>query len=100
MSKEKKNIKGLSVNSDTKKLLEANLEISKRIEIQNKKLLKKFKWMLISNYIRLALIVVPFILAAIFLPAYIAKFLEDYNAIISQTSNFPDVSELLKYLKQ
>ncbi len=85
--------------SDLKELLKRSLEISTRIEVQNQKLLKKFKWMQIASYIRLALIAIPFVLALIYLPPLIAQVLDQYNQISSQSSIFPDISNVFNILK-
>lgn len=86
-------------HSDLRELLKKSLEISARIEVQNKKLLKKFKWMQVVNYIRLTLIVIPFIFALIYLPPLIAQVLDQYNQISSQSSVFPNLSNIFDILK-
>ena len=85
--------------SDLKELLKRSLEISTRIEVQNQKLLKKFKWMQIASYIRLALIAIPFVLALIYLPPLIAQVLDQYNQIASQSAICPDISNVFNILK-
>ncbi|PJA89951.1 MAG: hypothetical protein CO137_01475 [Candidatus Magasanikbacteria bacterium CG_4_9_14_3_um_filter_32_9] len=85
--------------SDLRELLKRSLEISIRIEAQNQKLLKKFRWMQIASYIRLALIAIPFILALIYLPPLIAHVLDQYNQISSQSSVFPNLSNVFDILK-
>jgi len=55
--------------------------------------------MQIASYIRLALIAIPFILALIYLPPLIAQVLDQYNQISSQSSVFPNLSNVFDILK-
>ena len=54
---------------------------------QNRKIQRRLTMMVIGNYLRLALIVIPLILGAIYLPPLIADLYEQYAALLSGNLN-------------
>jgi hypothetical protein len=72
-------------------------ELLETIKSQNEKLLKKLRWMAVANYVRLAIIIIPLILAFIYLPVIFEKFWEQYIEILPNTSNLQDI--LNSYIK-
>lgn len=68
--------------SDLRELLEKNLKWSQIIYEQNRKINSKLFWTAVSNWIRILLIVIPLILAVIFLPPLLKKALSGYSELL------------------
>lgn len=60
-------------------LLEKNLKWSQIIYEQNRKINHKLLWSAVANWLRLFVLLVPFILAIIFLPPYVRDFKDKYG---------------------
>lgn len=65
------NFQGAPLEEQVKKLLEQNLQYSREIYVQNKKIKNYILWGRIMSTISLLLILLPLIAAAIFLPSFI-----------------------------
>lgn len=96
---------GLVKKDDTtatiKELLEKNLKWSQIIYEQNRKINHKLLWSTVANWLRLFIILVPFILAIIFLPSFIRNFKDRYFRWLeatSQTGSASSVESLINLL--
>ncbi|OGH88731.1 MAG: hypothetical protein A3J93_01385 [Candidatus Magasanikbacteria bacterium RIFOXYC2_FULL_42_28] len=67
--------------ADLRELIEKNLKWSQIIYEQNRKINRKLRWSAVAGWLRLALIVVPIILALWFLPPYLGQFKEVFENI-------------------
>lgn len=63
-------------------LLTKHLKWSQLIYEQNQKIEKRLLWMAIAGYVRLAIILIPLILAIVYLPPLLSNFLEQYQAVV------------------
>ena len=92
---------------DNKKLLEENLKVSKEILENTKHIRSSMFWSKVWFYIKLVLVLIPFILAAIYLPPLIRQFGAGYSqlfggseqgTILQQFKNLnpSNLSEILK----
>lgn len=63
-------------------LLLKNIKLSEMIFEQNKKIKRRLTLMVVGNYFKLLLIVVPLIIAFIYLPPLINQLLLQYNSIL------------------
>jgi hypothetical protein len=70
-------------NADLRALLEENLKISKEVLAISKSVKKHTAWLRIGAILRLLVIVVPTVLAFIYLPPYIEKFTAIFNSLYS-----------------
>ena len=68
---------------DMRDLLEKNLKWSQIIYEQNRKINHKLAWAAIAGWLRLLLILVPLVLAIIYLPAVAKKMWDQYSALDS-----------------
>ena len=66
----------------TQELLEKNLKWSQLIFEQNKKIQRSLTWMLIGSYLKLLIVVIPLIIAAIYLPPLLGNVFSQYQAIL------------------
>lgn len=82
----------LDTSSDLKSLLEENLKISKAVLVSSEKTRKVLKWMKIMSILRLLLIVVPLVLALLYLPPFLSSITKNLGGITS--------GEQLKILNQ
>lgn len=83
-------------------LLEKNLKWSQIIYEQNRRINRKMFWYAFAGWLRLLVIVVPLVLAVVFLPPFIRQAWEQYQGLIGQVSSAPgDISpsSLEKLLK-
>lgn len=98
--------KSTSSQTDIQDFLKQNLELSQKIEKQNKKIIRMFHLVMIGAAVKVLLILIPVILALIYLPPILRQVIDQYNTVLSQTQGLPtnldlknlDVNELLKYL--
>lgn len=79
---EKLPIKKDSDSGDLKSLIEKNIKWSQVIYEQNKKMNRRLTWMVAGSYLRLAIILIPLILALIFLPPFLQSFMEQYSSLL------------------
>ena len=96
-------VSGLEKKGDQpslKELLEKNLKWSQIIYEQNRKINNKLLWSAIANWLRLLIIVVPFILAIIYLPAIIKNFKDQYMNFLgaSQSGKASSVEDIINLL--
>lgn len=99
-----------------KKLIEENLELTKEIHKMTKKVNRYMLWAQIFGFLKLLIIVIPIILAIMYLPPLLQGIFEQYKSILGisnggdliqgllQTGATPDLknidpSEIQKYLK-
>jgi len=71
-----------SDTDEVEKLLHKNLVLSEKIFNQNEKIKHRLLMMVIGNYIRLALILTPFILVFIYLPAFFRDISDAYKWLL------------------
>ncbi|MBT4120604.1 MAG: hypothetical protein HOA57_00745 [Candidatus Magasanikbacteria bacterium] len=85
-----------SDHANLKELVEKNIKWSQVIYEQNKKIKRRMTWMVIGNYLRLALIVVPIILAVFYLPPLLKSLFGQYQSILGGVgSSSSQINELL-----
>lgn len=83
-------------------LIEENIAISEKIFKQNKKIIRHMRWQTAGGYLRLLLIVVPIILAAIYLPPILKPYMEQMRDLLETSGsvnsrmNSHEVQEFLK----
>lgn len=80
------------------KLIEKNIKWSQVIYNQNKKIKHRLTMMVIGNYVRLFLILIPLIIGLIYLPDFIEAYFEKY-AWIFNTENSGAIEILMNNLK-
>lgn len=68
------------------KLLKQHIELSQKIEEQNKKIQRRINLMVIGSYVRLLIILIPIILGIIYIPSFIKEVQSSINGqpILSQ----------------
>ncbi len=76
------NYAGASWNEQFKKLLEENLAYSKAIYDSILKIRRYIFWNYVINFVKLILIVIPIILAIIYLPPLIQQFFDTYKELL------------------
>ncbi|MBD3310873.1 MAG: hypothetical protein GF349_00015 [Candidatus Magasanikbacteria bacterium] len=74
--------KAVQSSDDLEILIKKNIKWSQIIYEQNKKITKRMTWMVIGNYLRLLIIVVPIVLGIIYLPPLIDQMLQSYTEIL------------------
>ncbi len=92
--------------SALRELLEKNLKWSQIIYEQNRRINSKLFWQALAGWIRLFIIVVPIILAVIFLPPILSDVWKQYQNILqiggvsgaSKVSTPPSLEKILKLL--
>lgn len=84
---------------DIKTLLEKNLKMSEIIFEQNKKIKNRLTMMIVGNYVKLLLVIIPLIIAFIYLPPLLAPVLSQYNELLGGgAGETVDFSSILKTL--
>lgn len=83
-----------------KDLVEKNIKWSQVIYEQNKGIKRRLTWMVVGGYLRLLIVVVPLVLAAIYLPPLIKDMLGQYGDLMGGLQNVskggqPDVGSIL-----
>ncbi|HSR89499.1 MAG TPA: hypothetical protein VLK22_03880 [Candidatus Udaeobacter sp.] len=71
---------------DLKELMEKNLKWSQIIYEQNRKINNKLLWSAIADWLRLLVLVVPIVLAFLFLPPWLKGFWSRYGDLLVKTS--------------
>ena len=79
---EKKSLATDKPEPSLKELIEKNLKWSQIIYEQNRKINNKLLWSAVANWLRLLVIVVPIILAFIFLPPLLKKAWSQYGDLL------------------
>jgi hypothetical protein len=81
-SKESNTVAKESSGGSLQELLNENLELSKSIFEQNKKIKRRLTTMVVINYLKLAIILAPIIIAIIYLPPLLGQVLEQYSDLL------------------
>ncbi len=80
-----------------KELIEKNIKWSQVVYHQNKAIKRRLTMMVAGNYIRLALILIPIILGAIYLPPFISDIKSRYESVTQNINGGTiDMSKLLQ----
>ena len=77
---------GKATLADLKTLIEKNIKWSQVVYEQNRKIKRRLTWMVVGDYLRLALIIVPIIIAAIYLPPIMKDLWDQYGKVLSGIS--------------
>jgi len=72
--------------SDVIKLLEKNLKWSQIIYEQNRRINRKLVWSAAASWLRLLIILVPLVLAILFLPPFVQSVWNKYGGILGTTA--------------
>lgn len=88
ISASEKNKSTSAVNSETslKELIEKNLKWSQIIYEQNRKINGKLMWMAIASWLKLFIILVPLILAILFLPPIVKDVWSRYGELLGMSA--------------
>ncbi len=82
---------------DLRTLIEKNIKWAQVIYNQNRKIQRRLSWMVFASYFKLFLILVPVILAIIYLPPLISDFWSTYGSVLgSSGQTFQEYFQLLK----
>jgi len=68
-------------NYDVRKLLEENIKLSKSIFRSTEKIRKHMQWMKIMSIIRILIIIIPLVLAIIYVPPLLSKLSETFGSL-------------------
>lgn len=88
--------------ADLRALLEKNIALSESIALQNKKIQRRLTIMVVGSYLKLAFILIPLILAFLFLPPVIESAWDQYAALLGNRGggeNNADVTGLQQLLQ-
>lgn len=94
-------------NDELAVLIKKNIQWSEVLYQQNKKIERRLFWMAVGSYLRLAIILIPLVLGAIYLPPIIRQLLSQYDALLEVTTSLqqpvgtvisPQVQELINGL--
>ena len=66
---------------DVKELLEENIRLSKAILVSAEKTRKSMRWMKVMGILRVLIIVVPLILAILYLPPFLSKLSDTFGKL-------------------
>lgn len=72
--------------SKIEKLLKENLRLQKQILVHVEKTSKYILWIKILNIVKVAIILIPLVLAAIFLPPVVGQIYDSYKDVYSEIS--------------
>ncbi len=98
--------KSKEVPSSLEEMMKKQLEWSEKIFKQNKKIISHMRWAAFASILKIALFVVPFIIAAVYLQPLLTGYMEQYNQLMgamngSKTqSNSLDVESIMKQLQE
>lgn len=99
-------------NGNLKDLIEKNIKWSQAIYEQNEKIKRRITMMVVGSYLRLLLILVPLVLALIYLPPLLQQALSQYSELLGIGGNMSgldkilsevspqDISQILKTIKK
>ncbi len=85
----------INPKNETKKTEKKEMPYDKLVEMvqeiyeQNKKIKKRLTWILIGNYVKFLIFLVPLVVGLIFLPSLIKEVIPKYNALINSSSTNP-----------
>jgi len=71
-----------SARASIEKLITENIDWSKKVYEQNKTIKRRLLFMVIGNYLRLALIIIPLVIGAIYLPSLLGQVLDQYKSVL------------------
>lgn len=75
-------------------LVEKNIKLSETIIDQNKKIKRRITMMVVSDYLKLLIIIGPIIVALIYLPPLLKPLFDQYSAIIGGTNQNFDIQSI------
>lgn len=81
-------------------LLEKNLKWSQLIYEQNEKIKRTLTWMVVGNYVRLSLILIPLIAGILFLPPLVKNMMQQYESVLGGQGNQSVISEFRSLLTE
>jgi len=84
-----------SDHASLKELVEKNIKWSQVIYEQNKKIKSRLTWMVVGSYLRLAIIIIPIILALIYLPPLLKGVFSQYSSLLGGLGGAPQVNDFL-----
>ena len=91
----------ISIHTEIKELIEKNIKWSQVIYNQNKKIKHRMTMLVVGNYLRLLLIIVPIILGIIYLPALFGDMWQQYGSTLGlDGTRAIDVGSLIKAVEQ
>ncbi|MEK7083712.1 MAG: hypothetical protein AAB932_00570 [Patescibacteria group bacterium] len=73
-------------STSLQELVEKNIKWSEVIYHQNKSIKRRLLWIVIGDYLRLAIIVVPIILGIIYLPPLISAYIGQLQALLDPSA--------------
>jgi len=82
--------------SGLRELIEKNIKWSQVVYEQNRRISRRLAMMVVGNYLRLLLIIVPIILGIIYLPPIFEEFFSQYQQLFGQESGINVSSDLLR----
>ena len=88
-------------SATVRELLEKNLKWSQIIYEQNRKINRKLLWAAIADWLRLSVLIVPFIFAILYLPPIVRNFEERYSQWLQAAGtprNASNIQDLLNLL--
>ncbi len=85
---------------DLKTLIEKNIKWSQAVYEQNQKILRRMTMMTIANYLRLALILIPLVIALIYLPAFINQYLGAYQELFNGAQGLQQDGATMQQLQE
>jgi len=102
-SLEKNDVAETTPKEEIKELLEKNLKWSQIIYEQNRRINRKLLWTAIAGWLRLLLILIPLVLALLFLPTILNNVWSQYGELLGVGKNTSSTSvgslnELMKLL--
>ena len=88
------------MDEDIKSLIEKNTQLVQTVYEQNRKIKHRLTMMVIGSYVRLGLVLLPIILAVIFLPPVVEKIWAQYGGLLrgfgipANSSSGPQLNQL------
>lgn len=80
-------------------LLKKNLQWSNIIYEQNKRIQRRLTWMVVGSYLRLLIVVIPLIVAAVYLPPLLRDIMGSYQQVLGTSAGGSvDVSGIVSNL--
>ncbi len=88
----------LEKGEDLKSLVEKNIKWSQVIYEQNQKIKRRMTMMVILGYLRLLVIVVPLVLALIYLPPMFKEMWGQYSSLLGVGAGSEQISEIMSQI--
>ncbi len=86
--KEKKAVKSPQKKDSLEELIEKNIKWSKAIYSQNKKIKNRLNMMIWASYLKIIFILLPIIVAIIYLPPLLGEYMEQFKSVTGDKTNF------------